>query len=234
MTKSGGAFEAFAFDSRNSARAFYVTEDTESGALRRFRSEAAWNRNLLHDDSGTTDYLEFLPGNTFRWTSSLDAGKNSAYNYFRNSEGIVVSDGILWFVAKKDKNLFRLDLDRGTYTVFNTEEDFIPGGGSFDAQPDQLLEDGGNGIMYFTEDGGRTPGIFVSSIQATDEPNQYSTLAQAEAEIYQTDETTGVSFSPDSMLGFFCIQHIGIMFQIRRIDGQPFESTGVQSLQRTR
>lgn len=216
---NGGAFEAFAYDARNPAEPqFFVTEDSKDGALRRFRpppgATSGWS--MLHHDEGVLDYLEFLPGNKFHWTDSLTKGRESALSHFRNSEGITIHEGVLYFVSKVQKELFRLDLDNMTYSVESTQTGELEGGGSFGSGPDHLLSTSG-GLLYFTEDGGRTPGVFVY------DGVEYKALLEADSPMYVGDETTGIAFSPDRKTLLFCLQESGVCFQVSRIDGRAFD-----------
>jgi hypothetical protein len=96
MGKSGGRFEAFAYDIHNPSEPhFFVTEDQEKGALQRFTPEDPdWMNDpwsMLHGN-GTTEYLVLKPntkknGGTFRWTENKDLARNSARRYFPNTEG---------------------------------------------------------------------------------------------------------------------------------------------------
>lgn len=219
----GGLFEAFAYDNRNSkAPAFFVTEDSVQGALRRYQPPpgAVGGWLMLHHQDGQLDYLELLPGGIFRWTTSLDAARVSAEKYFQHSEGIACSDGMLMFVSKNQQELFRLHLDNMTYTIESTKTIKLSGGGSFGAGPDHLLALS-DGLLYFTEDGGLTPGLFVY------DGSNYKSLLEANASYYQGDETTGIAFSPDGRFLFFCIQEHGSCFQVRRIDGREFSGRRV-------
>jgi len=212
----GGNFESMACDDRDPDHPkFYVTEDHERGALRRFTPDCvppSWD--MLHT-SGTIDYLEFLPGNRFQWTSSLSRGRESAFQYYKNTEGISHDNGILSFVSKKQKEIFHLNLGTRTYTKDTTIAQGLPGGGSFGAQPDQLLLF--SDVLLFTEDGGRSPGIYVH-----DGSTVYA-LVEGFSEDYRNDETTGFAFSPDGTKLYFCIQEIGYLFQLERKDGRPFD-----------
>jgi Bacterial protein of unknown function (DUF839) len=213
--KEGGFFEAFTYDIRNpSSPSFFVTEDQPNGALRRFRpnSKLPLDWNMLHA-GGTLDYLQFLPGKKFQWTGSLSTGRQSANDYFKNAEGIAHRDGMLKFVSKERREMFRLDLDRMTYTVTSTSTSGLPGGGRFEGEPDHLLATV-DGIMYMTEDGGATPGVFIY------DGSKYVALLESD---YSGDETTGVAFSPDRRFLLFCIQERGLMFQVSRTDGRPFD-----------
>jgi len=213
----GGLFEAFASDTRNLTRpSFFVTEDAEDGAVRRFRPgddvEIGWD---MISKRGEIDFLEFLPNtNRFRWTASLEDGKRSASSFFPNVEGIAHQDGRLLFVSKKQKELFILDLDNGTYAVESTQT------GQLEAGPDQLLISS-DGVVYFSEDGGSNPGIFVY------DRSSFRTLLETFHSKYNGDETTGIDFSIDGFSLFFCLQENGKLFRARRVDGLPFQSRRV-------
>lgn len=214
---AGGNFESMAVDNRDpTLPIFFVTEDHVRGALRRFipcdDMPPSWN--MLHHE-GIIEYLEFLPGNRFHWTTSLSKGRESAYMYFQNVEGISHDDGILSFVSKKQKEIFYLDLDAGTYTKSTTVHKGLPGGGDFGAGPDQLLLFAD--VLYFTEDGGKSPGIYAH------DGSRFYTLVEGFSEEFFTDETTGFAFSPDGTKLYFCIQEIGYLFQLERKDGLPFD-----------
>ena len=220
---AGGNFESMAYEMRNPrCPRFYVTEDHERGALRRFTPPCGrtlqWS--LLHG-AGTLDYLEFLPGRRFRWTKSLSDGRTSAFRNYQFVEGISYSDDILSFVAKKTKKLFRLDLAKMTYSIENTSRGNLNGGAFVDG-PDQIVQL--NDMMYFTEDGGRTPGVYMTN------GSRYYSILEASARIYRGDETTGLAFSPDGRRMYVCMQEIGYLFQIERVDGEPFQGRGAANL----
>jgi hypothetical protein len=184
-----------------------VTEDLERGAIRRFKPSCnnlglSWN--LIQVD-GEIDYLQFTGRNTFQWTSSLDEGRNSAQAFYPNVEGISVNGRILSFVAKMQKEIFHLNLDTGTYVVDSTERGLLIGGGSFSAEPDQIIQYGH--VLYFTEDGGSTPGIYVS------DGVKYYTVFEAEDKKFSGDETSGLAFSPDGTKLYVCIQSIGYLLK---------------------
>jgi len=267
MGGSGGNYEAFAYDDRNEYKpAFFVTEDHDRGALRRFRpivptpypsasptEEASnspssypsfqatsiptqssqsdtFNRrldgtlknetwDLLHGE-GTIDYLRLVPGtNKFEWTSLLEEGRNSAEEYFPGSEGISCRDGILYFVSKKLFRLFILDLDSMTFTSESTREGLMIGNdGSFTSHGDHLVHLSSD-ILYFTEDGSTTPGIYGRFTST----GHYFVLLEAIANRFKHDEATGLAFSPDWKRIYFCIQEHGLLFELTREDGKPFE-----------
>lgn len=199
MTKLGGAggglYEAVACDNRNPSRpTFFVTEDYVSGALRKYTPPpaaasgvASWDS--LHLDGGEMEYLVFLEGNKFKWSSDESLGRTSQRNHYPNVEGINYHDGMLYFVSKKTMKLYVLDLDKKTY-VSSSTNDYVLYSGVFKNGPDQLVRNGK--FLYFTEDGGKTPGVY----SIDEEGNSYS-IFEAYDEKYFQDETTGLSFSPD-------------------------------------
>jgi secreted PhoX family phosphatase len=214
---AGGQFEAMAVNNDNpTTPTFYVTEDKSNGAIRRFRPSVmtpGWD--MLHAQ-GKLDYLEFRNGTTFRWTSSLTAGRQSAYNYYWNVEGIAYREGRLLFASKVQKELFIVDLKRNTWKKTSTVTGPLAGGGELDGEPDQLFLDSAN-VFYIAEDESAHPGLFVLH------QGKYYSLLQMDASYYEEDEITGVAFSPDGEMIFFCAQHNGYLFRVRRIDGKPFE-----------
>ena len=120
------------------------------------------------------------------------------------------------FVSKVQNELFRLDLDNGTYSVETTIAKGLKGGGSFGNGPDHLLATS-EGLLYFSEDGGPDPGVYVY------DGSQYKALVEAYTGRYKNDETTGIAISPDQKHIFFCIQEAGVLFQVSRVDGLPFQ-----------
>lgn len=133
-----------------------------------------------------------------------------------HTEGIDVNGNRLYFVTKRLKVLFILDLDRGTYKSHTTK------GGLFSGQPDQLVhmyEDNNiaevdNTLVYFTEDGGKLAGVHARNING-----QYFTILESNK---YSDETTGLSFSPDAKHLYVAYQANGLLFDVTRTDGLPF------------
>ncbi len=192
---AGGLYEAIACDDRNPSQPiFFVTEDHFSGALRKYTPPptgtdvpASWDS--LHLDGGETEYLVFLEGNKFKWSSDESLGRTSQRNHYPNVEGINYHDGMLYFVSKKTLKLYVLDLDKNTY-VSSSTDDYVLYSGVFKNGPDQLVRQGK--FLYFTEDGGKTPGVYAIDADS----NTYSIFEAYDAKYFQ-DETTGLSFSPD-------------------------------------
>ena len=218
----GGSYEAFAYDARNiSAPSYYITEDTQDGALRRYRPPINYPMvwESLHLTNGTHDYLVLdAIASTFRWSTDLQEGRNSALAYFKNSEGIAIRNGKLAFVSKVQKELLLLDLDKFTYTSLSTETVALSGGGRFDAQPDHLLAESVSGVLILSEDGGSTPGMFGY------DGSKYFSYFESN---FAGDEITGIAFSPDRKFLFAAVQSIGYLFRISRDDGLPFEGRRV-------
>jgi hypothetical protein len=205
---------------------FFVTEDHARGALRRFRTNNVDPSNLwdsLHG-TGTRDYLKLDPAaGTFEWTSSLDEGRRNAEQYFPHTEGISHMNGILYFVSKKTRILYILNLDAMTYTTSNVNSGKLLGRGNFGEEADHVVQLTDN-TVYFTEDGGRTPGVYGKDVKT----GQYFAIMEAVHSQYKNDEATGLAFSPDWTRMYVCIQDNGVLFEIRRKDGMPFESAHQQ------
>lgn len=216
----GGNFESFAFDVRNQeVPRFFITEDAPRGALQRFTpvNFATWGPEILHGP-GTIDYLVLKPGSTktggtFSWSTSRSDGRNNAELYYPDSEGIDVQGSRLYFVCKNIKVLFELDLDNNTYTSQTTVN------GLFDGGPDQLqriLVDGSEDYLFFTEEGGDDAGI-----HGRDGTGKFFTLLESPE---YPDETSGLAFSPNGKHLYVAYQNTGILFDVSRLDGQPFHA----------
>ena len=214
----GGKYESVAVDNTDPNNPlFFITEDLEDGALRRFQANGkGWNS--LHNGWGSTKYLNFLDWSRFEWTSNEHKGRQSAEWYYPNAEGISYYDGYLYFVSKVNQMLFILDLDNMTYKRETTGGPNLSGRGSFNAQPDQIVFGEKKRYMYFTEDGGSTPGVFVRDGDGT-----YYTVFQAISDEYDGDETVGIALTPDRMKLYAGIQDAGVLFEFTRDDGRPFE-----------
>ena len=234
---AGGRFEAFAYDDRNTGTAgnssgpsFYITEDADEGTLRRYRPPAntpmGWDMLHLPRNVGTLDYLVLDPTtSTFSWTTDMAAGRSSAGLVYPNSEGIAIHNGTLAFVSKVERMLFLLNLDDGTYKAVSTRTTELSTGGTFDGQPDHVIsypeatatnsERDGN-LLFLTEDGGGTPGLFAY------DGSDYLSVLEAAVGSYDGDEVTGIAFSPDGTKMYACLQRAGILFQVSRVDQEPF------------
>jgi outer membrane protein assembly factor BamB len=167
--------------------------------------------------SGLMEYLVLEPEGinsntgTYSWTSNLSIAKNNAKLYFPNSEGIDVHNGRLYFVTKMLKIMYILNLDDGTYIRQSTR------GGVFVGQPDQIVHitKAVDSLLYFTEDGGQFAGV-----NARDQYGQYFTIFEGTGRY--SDETTGLSFSPDLLHMYVAYQDEGTLLDVFREDGLPF------------
>jgi len=217
-----GKFESVAYDNRELSRPyFYVTKDEEDGEIRRFQPnrDVAKSGNysrLLTTPGGKFKYLVLKPfedgdSGTFYWSSSIKKGKESAKKYFTHCEGIDVRQNDLFFISKKQRELFILDLDKETYRKTSTK------GGKFKGHPDQInkIVDH-NDLLFFTEDGDKDAGI-----HARDFTGRFFTIVEGDRNIY-SDETTGIAFSPDHKHLYFSFQDDGVIFDVWRTDGYPF------------
>jgi hypothetical protein len=213
MGLDGGRFESFAFDARDPQfPRFFLTEDLQKGVVRRFTPddpdwEFPWS--MLHS-SGSLEFL-VLDGDTgtFFWTTNMSEARTSAITYYPDCEGIDVNDGMLYLVSKSIRQLFILDLDAHTYTTSTTQQ------GVFDGGPDQVkrIVGGEDDILYFTEEGGRYPGV-----HGRNNEGRFFTILEGD----YNDESTGLSFSPNGKFMYVAFQERGLLFEISREDGLPF------------
>jgi outer membrane protein assembly factor BamB len=155
---------------------------------------------------------------TYSWTPEKYIAQESSRAYFPNAEGIDVRGNELFFVSKLYKTLYVLNLDDGTYVNQTTTR------GLFDGEPDQIKRlidqettvDHEEEILYFTEDGGPYAGLHARNANL-----QFFSIL--ESHVY-ADETTGLAFSPDSKHLYIAYQDNGLIFQIQRLDGLPFNA----------
>lgn len=126
-----GAWEAFAWDGDSNHG--YVTNDDSPkdgpatrGTLVRFNPDATALACLQADnaakwctlESGTHDFLKLTPAGdgstgTFEWVADYTQANPDLY---KGSEGIHYEGGIVTFAAVLDKYIFRLDVNKSTYT----------------------------------------------------------------------------------------------------------------------
>jgi len=215
---NGGRYESVAVDNTNTMNpVFFTTEDDEEGAMRRFVANGnGWD--ALHSD-GDESFLRIIDDNKYEWTTDEDAARESAAQYYRNSEGVQHHEGKLYFMAKKDLKLIILDLENMSYEMETTGKKFY-GEGSFGNQPDQNMFGPTRKYIYFTEDGGNSPGVYARYSK----DGTYFTLFQAiSGGIYDGDETVGIALSPDNRRFYAGIQDYGVIFEFTRDDGLPFE-----------
>jgi secreted PhoX family phosphatase len=236
---AGNNYESAAYDNRNPLQpSFYVTTDLPDGPLVKYTPPTAAvaaavisgdYSNLLYTygvgqryEYWVIDSLDEATGNgTFSWTTNINVGRASALKYYKNGEGIDIRDGIIYFTTKASKLLWIIDLDHGTFQRSSVVS------GAFNDQPDQVARvlattttNGGpvtDGILYFCEDGTSQAGI-----HGRDAQGKFFTILQSQNGYYD-GETTGLAFSPDGMFMYVSYQKPGIIFEIKRKDGLPFQ-----------
>jgi hypothetical protein len=125
---------------------------------------------------------------------------------------------MLYFVSKEMQTLYSLDLVQMKYQREGTGGSRLLGRGSFNAQPDQIFIGDSKRYLYFTEDGGSSPGLF-----ARDESGAYYTVFQGIEGVYEEDETVGIAFTQDRTRLYAGLQDAGILLELTRDDGMPFE-----------
>ena len=221
LGSAGGRWESFSYDIRDKNKPhFFSTEDHNKGTTRRFTPNVThWGGDewkMLHEE-GVVDFLFVNPneertGGSFEWVDDLEAAKNNARSFYPQTEGIDIQDGIMYIVCKKIQQLFVFDLDEMTYHNVSTVS------GLFDGDPDQMQRILGQegGLLYFTEEGGVNAGV-----HARDELGRFFTIF--ESPVF-SDETTGLSFSPDGKHMYCAFQVNGILYDITRSDGLSFDA----------
>jgi len=213
LTSTGGNYESVAFDARGETTIWFTTNDLRNGALTRFMP-ATPDRDAIFLPGGDYSFLKInlVPGSSsgsFEWTKSRSEAEASATRDYPFAEGIDIRDGMLYFVSKTLKRLLILNLDEMTMTVSSTVS------GAFNNEPDQIASlVGGEGILYFCEDGGHDCGV-----HARDSSNRFYSILEGPG--YDT-ETSGLAFSPDRLHMYVSFQHQGHVFDITRDDGYPF------------
>ena len=231
MVKFGKSipWESFAYDIHDYTKPrFFVTEDAQRGAVQRFTPENPdWRKpwDMLHGN-GTIEYLILTPdstGNsgTYEWTNKRVLGRKSASEVYPNCEGIDSDGESLFFVSKKLRAMFELDLKGNTYSKTSTVR------GMFDGKPDQIVrilsnsdgEHHEDDILYFTEEGGKDAGI-----HGRGPDGRYFTILEG---IQYKKETAGLAFSPDNRFMYLAFQDNGMLFEVHRMDGLPFHATSL-------
>jgi hypothetical protein len=219
-------FESFAYDIRDMRLPrFFMTRDHDNvGDVRRWTPDSVdwddpWNILL---GSGTLEFLVVEPDpnnadyGTYYWTTDWSLASENHKNNFPNTEGIDVVGDSLYFVSKKSKSMFVLNLDDQTYHVMSTKT------GLFQGQPDQLIRlfdqetipTNENSVLYMTEDGGKYAGV-----HGRNSKGDFLTILESHE---YSDETTGLAFSPDAKHMYVAYQDNGLLFDVSRVDGYPF------------
>ena len=216
----GGMFESFAVDLKRNQ--YFVTEDFETGPVRRFvpsSTDPADPWKSLHGE-GETTYLRLSPTSekdgTYEWISDKSSAQLNAQALFPNCEGIDVHGDQLYFVSKGVLTVFVLDLEGSTYTSYTTRQ------GLFQGEPDQMIQlDDINGVAentmyFFPEDGSASAGVHARTSDG-------EILTILEGPTY-SNAATGLAFSPDNTRMYFAFQEDGILFEVVRQDGLPFSA----------
>lgn len=220
----GGYFESVAYDDSDPDRPpiFYVTEDSSDGVLRAVRPsplyEPGWD--MLTMEAGSTfEYLvmDYNDG-TFHWTPDIEEGRASAVSNYPDSEGLWFRNGILHMTSKEKNEVFSLNMETKRFTSFKPSEEILTGDGTIDGEADQLLMISDD-ILYFAENGGSQPGVYGRDLNAR---TSFAVL-KAFGSAYVDDDVTGIAFSPDLTRLYVCFEQLGVMFEVRREDGLPFE-----------
>jgi hypothetical protein len=165
--------------------------------------------------AGLNQYLVLTPTSdnegTYEWTDNINIGRDSASRYFPWTEGIARRNNQLYFIAKKMKAMFILNLDVMSYKKVSTNS------GLFGDSSDQIhaMDDTLSDVLYFTEDGESRSGIHGRNVDG-----QYFTILEASS---LAKETTGLTFSPDKKHLYVAFQGEGKLFDITRTDQLPFD-----------
>jgi hypothetical protein len=143
--------------------------------------------------------------------SDINASMTSAHDYYPYAEGIDVQDHELFFISKKTRTMFILNLDTLTYTKVSTRTR------SFDGQPDQIVSpiNSSSSTLYFNEEANTRAGI-----HGRNSDGKYFTVMEGDS--FQ-HETTGLAFSPDKKHMYVAFQTLGYLFDITRTDFETFD-----------
>ena len=104
-------------------------------------------------------------------------------------------------------------------SLFVPSVSFLTCSKTLNAQPDQIMHGPTRKYIYYTEDGGNHCGIHARYSDS----GTYLTLFQAMNGHYDDDETIGIALSPDHRRMYAGIQDAGLIFELTRDDGSPFE-----------
>ena len=138
---------------------------------------------------------------------------------------------MLYFVSKKTYKLYTLNLNEFTYTTTSTKDNLFSDG-EFTNSPDQIIRGKGGKVIYLTEDGGKSVGVY-----AINKKNKRTAIFEAYSDTYHGDETTGLAFSPDGKRMYACFQDCGCdssneidvtcgcLLEFSREDGRSFDGS---------
>jgi len=201
----------------------------DAGELRRFTpdNDAMSYRHRRKDlrkwgvlESGTIEYLVLSNvDETFWWTSDLMKGRESAAIHFPHPGSVEVRGGYLYFISYSNKMLFVLDLKRNTYESSKTNA------GVFEGQPSQikrLLQSyDENGLLYFCEDGVADVGL-----HGRNGNGDFFTILDAPH--WRGSEASSLALSPNKKHMYIAFSDAGILYEVTRDDGFPFEGGVVE------
>jgi hypothetical protein len=155
---------------------------------------------------------------TFEWTTDIGRARENPALYARGTEGIDRNENLLYFVCKTDSLFIILDLDCMTFVMYPANV------GLFDGQPDQVkrMVNDTQDLLYFTEAG--TAG--TRGVHGRNSKCQYFTILESPG--YETEETTGLAFSPNALHMYVALQDPGVLFDITRTDGYAFHGMSLE------
>ena len=221
-----GWYESIAYDDQTDVPTFYMARDHNHGIISRFtpdeRGYACYTQPNDYDrwctlDYGTIDYLYLKDDGIVDFTDDLERVDD---DYHKNAEGIDMYDGVLYFTTKVDRLLYVVKLLTMEYYTEYTSTTV----GEIGFEPDQIVRIPGDDALYFAEDGGDAPGIHVRH-----GPGIYTTILYIDKDIAvfreedQSEETTGLAFSPDAMHFYVAFQESGILYDVTRDDMRSFK-----------
>jgi secreted PhoX family phosphatase len=157
-------------------RIVYLTEDTTSGKLRRFRP------NVWGDLSTGVLEAAVVSGSTVTWTSTISSGTS-----FNGGEGMWYADGKVWFTTKGDNRVWELDVRAAPNTIRVIYDD--------DTSPNPVLTGVDNivgsasGDLFVAEDGGNMELVLIEPSGAV------SVFMRVRNQ--SGSELAGPAFSPD-------------------------------------
>lgn len=221
-----GWYESFAFDSKFGVPTFYTTRDHNHGIVTRFtpdeRGIACYQQTNDYDrwctlEYGTIDYLHLTEEGIVEFTDDLTQVDD---NFHPNVEGIDIDNGVLYFTAKIDRLLYVVNMWTLEYETEYTSTNF----GEIGFEPDQVKRIPGDSNLYFCEEGGDSPGLHVRH----GDPGRYTTILYIDENVVarngdETEETTGIAFSPDAKHLYVVFQEIGILYDVTRDDLRSFK-----------
>lgn len=227
-----GSYESFAFDNHTGLPVFYTTRDHNNGIVTRFTPDeqgyACYQEPNDYDrwctlQYGTLTYLHLMGDGLAEFTSDFQLASNNV----QNVEGIDISNGTLYFTAKKRRLLYIVNLQTMEYDYEHTTSTTSDASGF---EPDQIKSIPGDDKLYFCHEGGPSPGLHVRH-----GPGPYTTILYID-KIYtlsdnnETEETTSIAFSPDAKHLYVAFQEIGVLYDVTRDDLKSFKDETLGSV----